>query len=180
MYINIITPCSRPENLQKISKSINIPKENYRWIVVFDSLTLPHESYIPNNCEIYLYKDSNSISGNGQRNLALDLVKTGHIYFNDDDTLIHPNLWENIKEIESDFISFIQINKDGSIRLKGDEINIGYVDSHNFVVSQKIINNTRFIIDKYDADGYFAKECYNKSTIKTYIDKELSIYNLLR
>lgn len=29
MFLNIITPCTRPENLHKISESINIPKENY-------------------------------------------------------------------------------------------------------------------------------------------------------
>ena len=37
-----------------------------------------------------------------------------------------------------------------------------------------------FFIDKYDADGYFAKECYNKSLTKTHFNKPLSIYNLLR
>ena len=41
MYLNIITPCIHIENLVEISKSINIPRENYRWIVVFDSLILP-------------------------------------------------------------------------------------------------------------------------------------------
>ena len=180
MYLNIITPCSRPENLHQISKSINIPKENYRWIIIFDSLTLPKKDYIPDNCEYYLCKDSKSVSGNGQRNLALDLVKKGHIYFNDDDTLLHPNLWENIKEYNSDFISFIQVNKDGSVRLKGDNINVSYIDSHNFIISYKILDDNRFIIDKYDADGYFAKKCFENSKIKKYINKPLSIYNQLR
>jgi len=81
MYINIITPCHRPENLHQISRSINIPKENYRWIVVFDSLTLPDICNIPDNCEYYLHKDSNSKMGNGQRNFVLDLVKEGYIYW---------------------------------------------------------------------------------------------------
>jgi len=41
MFLNIITPSCRPENLHKISKSINIPRENYRWIVVFDLEEIP-------------------------------------------------------------------------------------------------------------------------------------------
>jgi hypothetical protein len=135
MYINIITPCSRPENLHKISKSINFPKENYRWIVVFDSLTLPDKNIIPENCEYYLHKDPNSISGNGQRNFALNLVKTGYIYFNDDDTLIHPELWDNVKDCTEDFISFNQSLHNGYIRLTGDIIKVQQTDSHNFMIS---------------------------------------------
>jgi hypothetical protein len=180
MFLNIITPCSRPENLLKISESINIPEENYRWIVVCDSDSLPNEELIPKNCEIYHYKDLESISGNSQRNHALNMIDNGFIYFNDDDTLIHPELWVYIKDLENDFISFIQLNKNGNLRLLGNFINIGYIDSHNFIVNRKIVGESRFIINKYDADGYFAVECFNKSKNSFYINKPLSIYNLLR
>ena len=43
MFLNIITPCSRPENLRIISESINIQKENYRWIFVYDGLNLENK-----------------------------------------------------------------------------------------------------------------------------------------
>ena len=94
MLINIITPCSRPENLHLIAKSIKLPSYAYRWIVVFDSETIPTD--IP-ECEAYCIKDINSVCGNAQRNLAIDLVTEGWIYFNDDDTTMHPDLWNNIK-----------------------------------------------------------------------------------
>lgn len=180
MFINIITPCSRPENLLKISESINIPKENYRWIVVCDSVSLPDEKLIPRNCEIYFYKDLKSISGNSQRNFALDLINSDYIYFNDDDTLIHPNLWENIKNLDNDFISFEQLHKSGQYRLSSNMIKVGYIDSHNFMISYDILGNTRFIIDRYDADGYFAEECFSKSKKPIHILKPLSVYNQLR
>lgn len=180
MFLNIITPCSRPENLFKISESINIPKENYRWIVVCDSESLPDETLIPDNCEIYHHKNSESTSGNSQRNFAIDMVEKGYIYFNDDDTLIHPNLWNTIKNIEADFISFIQLEKSGYVRLMGNNINVGYIDSHNFLVSHEIVGNSRFILNQYDADGYFAVECFNKSETKVWVNTPLSIYNLLR
>jgi hypothetical protein len=180
MFLNIITPCSRPENLIKISESINIPKESYRWIVVFDSELLPDDKLIPNNCDPYTHKDLSSISGNAQRNYALNLINDGFIYFNDDDTLIHPNLWESVNNFEVDFISFIQLNKHDEKRLIGNFIEVGHIDSHNFMVTNKIAKDVKFILDKYDADGYFAKECYQKSITRLHINKPLSIYNSLK
>ena len=180
MFLNIITPCSRPENLHVINNTINIPKENYRWIIVFDMDELPNKELIPENCETYTYKETGSVVGHAQRNFALNLIKKGHIYFNDDDTSLHPELWDNIKNNNSDFISFIQSEKDGTIRLIGNLIEVSHIDSHNFIVSNNIVGSTKFIINKYDADGYFAKECYNKTSSRSYINKPLSVYNLLR
>jgi hypothetical protein len=179
MFLNIITPCSRPQNLEIISNSINIPKDQYRWIVVFDLLEAP--ANIPDNCEWYAIKDGNSMSGNAQRNFALNLVTHGHIYFNDDDTIMHPDLWENIKdEDDEDFISFKQTNKDGSIRLEAVNISVGTIDSHNFVTSVECVGDTRWVLNRYDADGVFAYECYQKAKNKSYINKVLSVYNTLK
>lgn len=180
MYLNIITPCSRPENLLTISKSINIPVGNYRWIVVCDSETLPDNNLIPENCEIYNIKNAKSIFGNAQRNYAIDMVIKGHIYFNDDDTVLHPNLWDNIKDINVDFISFYQSFKNNTIRLKSDIIRIGTIDSHNFVISYNVAKDIRWALDKYEADGIFATNCYNKSESIAHIRKVLSIYNALK
>jgi hypothetical protein len=179
MFLNIITPCSRPQNLETISKSINIPRENYRWIVVFDLLEAP--ANIPDNCEWYAIKDANSTSGNAQRNFALNLVTHGHIYFNDDDTIMHPDLWENIKnEDDKDFISFKQANKDGSIRLEGVNVSVGTIDSHNFVTSAECVGDTKWVLNRYDADGVFARRCFEKAKNILYINKVLSVYNTLR
>ena len=180
MYLNIITPCSRPENLPTISQSIkeSIPEGKYRWIVVFDADEVPSE--IPDNCEAYAIRNPESIVGHAQRNYALDLIEKGLIYFNDDDTVIHPELWEWVRGHNVDFISFSQCNKDGSFRLKGDNISVCNIDSHNFMVSCDIAKDVRFVIDKYEADGVFAEQCYAKASTKVFIDKVLSIYNQLR
>jgi hypothetical protein len=179
MFLNIITPCSRPENLHKISKSINIPKNDYRWIVVFDMDEMPKQELIPPNCEVYLHQNPLSVYGHSQRNYALDLVKNGHVYFNDDDTNMHPELWDNIKDLTQGFISFSQNNQDGSLRLKGNAIRLHSIDSHNFIVDIDVIELTRFDVTLYDADGYFAEECFNKPCYKIFIPKVLSIYNSL-
>jgi hypothetical protein len=180
MFLNIITPCSRPENLITISKSINIPKKNYRWIVVFDGETLPDKELIPKNCEIYSHTNKNSIVGHSQRNYALDMINDGYIYFNDDDTVIHNKLWDNIKDLDNDFISFMQEDINGNIRLIGDKIVVGHIDSHNFIVHSSLIGNTKFIITKYDADGHFANECFRQSKNSKHINIVLSTYNSLR
>lgn len=180
MYLNIITPCSRPENLPTISQSIkeSIPEGKYRWLVVFDADEVPDE--IPDNCEAYAIRNPQSSTGNAQRNHALDLIEKGHIYFNDDDTVIHPELWEWVSGHYVDFISFSQAHKEGGIRLKGDDISVAKIDSHNFIVSTHIAKDVRFVLDKYEADGIFAEQCYSKASTKVFIDKVLSIYNQLR
>jgi hypothetical protein len=178
MFLNIITPCSRPQNLQEISKSIHIPPEQYRWIVVFDSAEIPAD--VPNNAECYAHQDVNSRSGNAQRNYALDLITTGHVYFNDDDTTLHPFLWGAVNHLTNDFISFKQAWKNRSIRLEGNNISVGNIDSHNFIVDREVVGDTRWVLNRYDADGLFAHDCKNKSKTYLYLPTVLSVYNNLR
>lgn len=185
MFLNIITPCSRPENLHTISSSINIPREHYRWIVVFDMDELPDSSLIPDNCEVHLHRNPQSTVGHSQRNFAIELIQSGHVYMNDDDTILHANLWENIKDLDMDIISFSQENSDGSLRLVGDRMEPCHIDSHNFIVSRRLIGDRRWIVDKYDADGLFAREMYyalqeNLEFTGAFIPEVLSTYNSLR
>ena len=179
MILNIITPCSRPNNLHTIADSINIPKENYRWIVVYDGVELPSKDLIPNNCEIYTYYDSESKVGHYQRNYAMNLIDDGHIYFNDDDTTIHPELWKNINVLKNDFITFNQNHKSGLIRLWGQNVRVGSIDSHNFIFSKEISRGLKFS-NLYEADGYFAMDCFSLAKSPKHIDKVLSVYNSLR
>lgn len=179
MFLNIITPCTRPNNLFEIAKSINIPPEQYRWIVVFDAYEIPSD--VPKECEPYAVKIEGSVFGNGQRNYGIDLVEKGHVYFNDDDTTIHPELWDNIKHLDDKyFISFSQVNKDGGFRLKGNIIANGYIDSHNFILSKECIGDRRWQLDKYEADGLFAQACHRKALNWEVIPKVLSVYNSLK
>jgi len=181
MFLNIVTPCSRPANLHTIASTITIPKENYRWIVVFDMDELPDPMYIPENCECHLHRDSKSIAGHAQRNFAAKLIDKGHIYQNDDDTALHPELWDSIKDLgHADMITFAQLDTMGYVRLIGDVVELKKVDSHNFIVSKELVGDLEWQIERYDADGLFATDCAKRSTSKVYIPKILSIYNWLR
>lgn len=180
MFLNIITPCTRYQNLQLISDSINIPKSNYRWIVVFDSTSIPSIN-LPSNGEYYCTKNINSRFGNAQRNYAIDLVKGGHLYFNDDDTQIHPQLWSEINKCDdADFISFCQNFKNGKLRLQHNTPVLNKIDSHNFIVSKQLVGELRWILDRRNSDGIFAERLHSKAKNKIYIDKVLSVYNSLR
>ena len=165
MFLNIITPCIRPENLKIISEHINIPRENYRWIVIFDMDEFPDLDLIPENCEYFKLKNPNSISGNAQRNLGIDKVESGWLYFHDDDTTLHPELWENVKYLTNDFISFDQRwPVDGNhIRLTGNIIKVCHTDSNNFLVSKETVGDNRWKLDIYEADGYLAEDCFKNS-----------------
>lgn len=183
MFINLITPCSRPGNLLTIQNTINIPKQMYRWIVVIDGeAPVEPDKNLPDQAEIYYYTSDKSISGNGQRNFALDLIEKGHILFLDDDTVLHPQLWETVKGFEKyDFISYPQVWKNGALRLTGHEVKLGRIDSNNFMVDCKIVADLRWRLDVYEADGYFAEEAYKRAVNPKYFgDWPLSVYNYLR
>lgn len=178
MFLNIITPLTRPYNLSLIENSINIPVSNYRWIIVCDFYD--QIEYKPVNAEIYNYRDKFSMMGNAQRHFALKLVNTGHIYFNDDDTIIHNNLWDNIKDLDNDFISFDQEYRSGKKRLTGSDIRLNKIDSHNFIVHASIGKKIVWVYNKYNADGIYATNCYRLAQNPIYINKTLSTYNSLR
>ena len=182
MFLNIITPCSRPNNLSKIYDSINIPPKNYRWIIVVDTgnvrTTIPKTS---KNIDIFYTATKNSVYGNSQRNYGLSKVKYGHVYFNDDDTTVHPKLWENIYDLDKyDFIWFKQLWKDGSVRLLSKQVQLNNIDTHNFIASYDICKDIDWKLSKRDADGIFAEQCYKHSTNSVFIDKFLSVYNSLQ
>jgi hypothetical protein len=142
---------------------------------------IPTEYDLPNNAEYYAVKVPDSISGNGQRNFALDLVRQGHVYFNDDDTCLHPELWNSIKGLSLiDFISFRQVFPNGAHRLSGDRVEVCHIDSHNFVASMSAIGSTRWVLGDYCADGHFAVEVYQKAQSSVWLDSVLSTYNVLR
>lgn len=180
MFLNIITPCIRPEYLFDIENSINIPREQFRWIVVFDSESIPDNIDLPESAEVHAHRKAGSVNGSQQRNFGLSLIKHGHVYFNDDDTTLHESLWDNlVNNFDHDFISFDQLNSDLSFRLYGRVIEPGRIDTHTFVVSRKLVAGTTWVDNEF-CDGIFAKQCYSRARNPLYIHKYLSVYNSLR
>lgn len=124
-----------------------------------------------------------SISGNAQRNLGLSLCHGGHVFFLDDDTVLHPDFWESVKDLAHyDFIHFEQGFRSGGVRLDTSCVAVGQIDSGNFLVSRELIGASRFDVGVYAADGFFASGlmagCEKDKYLK--IPRVLSWYNALR
>jgi hypothetical protein len=187
-YLHIITPCTRPENLSKIADSININRGNHRWYVVFDAQKLPANlPKVSANVSYYAWHDPKSTVGHAQRNHALGLISDrpvndcpAYVYFLDDDTLMHPDLFKTLEENTShDFIHFDQAQPDGTTKRIGGTVKVNHIDTGSAIVSRKLIGNTRFNITKYNADGFFWEEIMRKTQKAKYIPQILSVYNQL-
>ena len=125
----------------------------------------------------YVYK-GDGISGNPQRNYALTKItnKETFLYYLDDDNIIHPTFYKLLNLLDTNKIyTFNQEN-----RLKGNNINVRHIDTAMCVVHYNLCQNIEWINDKYDADGYYIKSCYDKNKDKhIYIDNDMCYYNKL-
>ena len=56
-------------------------------------------------------------------------------------------------------------------RIKGNNINIGYIDTAMVIIPFDLCKNLKLMLDVYEADGYYIKECYDNNKDKhVYID----------
>ena len=184
IMLTIITPCCRPENLQHLFKSINFTYVN-RWLIAHDvTKTNGVFTGVFNHPKITEFGVSGGISGNPQRNAALDQVKSGLIYFLDDDNIIHPNFWELVPQMNEDhFYTFDQLrmdmfaNKPGGI-MGGEEPRLRKIDTAQYVVPAYMCGVWKE--ELYWADGLFIEEIYEKYKEKhVYIPRLASYYNFL-
>ncbi len=184
--LTIITPCSRPLNLYSLFASIKLDLV-HEWIIVFDTKKInPKDvdptSFIFEDKKIRLldYSGLKGGHGNPQRNFGLKAVSDGLVYFLDDDNIIHPNFWKLLNEMKSDnFYTFDQ-QRDKNTILKGDKIQVKYIDTAMFVIPRELIGESKWELDHYDADGRFLSEIHNKNADKhIYINKIGCYYNYL-
>jgi hypothetical protein len=162
--LNIITPCSRQHNIEILYDSIDFDKIT-KWFIVYDTsngrtytkMYEGHPKIIETEC-------SGGISGNPQRNFALDLVEDGFVYFLDDDNIIHPNFWSIADSLnEKYFYTFDQLRDKREQILKGDLIERWRIDTAMFIIHKNHIRETKWINDKYDADAFFIIEVSQKN-----------------
>lgn len=185
--LNIVTPCSRPGNLLQVFHSIVKANEKFKyeinWHICVDSLSKevaenPHIFNLFSNqfwygldCLVYFCADEKSIVGNSQRNYVLDKIKNNNwVIFIDDDNLINPDFLPFLIKFEKDypekqgFIVAQDRREDLNIILDPTKIGVGLnkTDGGQLCFKKSIIGSTRWIPDKYNADGYFLSEIYEK------------------
>jgi hypothetical protein len=176
--LTVITPSYRTENLLSLKSSLNLDFLD-EWIIVYDGSKIIENPNLfrDNKIKEYVHKGE-GLSGNPQRNFALTKVSSPDtlLYFLDDDNLMHPSMYGLLRIMDDNKIyTFNQSN-----RLQGNFIEVGHIDTAMFICPFKLCKNLKWIDDKYDADGYYIKECYeaNKDT-HVYVDNDLCYYNIL-
>lgn len=191
MTIHIITPCSRPENLQRIFESINI---DCYWWIVFDRETIP-EIKLKNvnecNVDVKLMAIKGGVVGKKQINHALDQINNGWVYVLDDDNLLHPRFKMFIKTFESfvlnykkhriEGVIFSQELSPGVVRHNNSEnIKVCQIDQAQFLLKRTLIKDNRYQ-NSYEADGLFISKFYKENKDKFIITNAvLSYYNRLK
>jgi predicted O-methyltransferase YrrM len=181
--LTLITPSYRVNNLLEIKNSINFDNIE-EWIIVYDGSKIIDNPNLFKNQENnkikeYIYKCENGgTTGNPQRNYALSKITNPNalLYYLDDDNIIHPNIYRLLNIIDNDKIyTFNQYN-----RIKGNNVNVNYIDTAMVIIPYNLCKNIKWILDKYNADGYYIKECYDKNkNIHIYVDNDLCYFNKL-
>jgi hypothetical protein len=177
--IYIITACSRPENLEAMSKTI---PQDCTWVVVYDDrVSMPQiDNAIVMKC------DHTGIVGVKAQNHALDnlpLTDDDYVMLLDDDNILHPEWYATVSQLLSHDFSIMtwgQLHKDNSIRLEPQRRpQVGNIDTASFLVSWKYNKNTRHTVDVYEHDGMYAYTCANNGPIMC-VNRYLCYYNYLR
>jgi hypothetical protein len=164
----VITPCSRPENLPALKNSIDAGRSSFEitWYVVFDELQVPPsiQSELEFGDSVFSVGEAHSHVGNAQRNLALDNIADGWVYFLDDDNLLHPELLPFMRAfIETHSLArafvFPQIGNQASshtAEARPEHMRPDSVDIAQTFWNRRTIGDVRFKpVHAYNADGLF-------------------------
>jgi len=209
MRLNIVTPCSRPQNLLIIQKSINCFRAQYKnnferdidcvWHIIFEKNKLDNNSdrtYIEflknklNKDNKYYWNISNGIAGHTHRNFILNRLsgQTGWVYFNDDDNIVHKDFAEvNFNQEDIAAIIVSQQGSNGEVR-KYDGVpllampanmKLRHVDTAQLIYNLFNIGSLMFDDRYYWADGLFAEEFYKKHKNVVFYKKLFCYYNFL-
>jgi len=179
--LTLITPCYRQKNLSKMHGSIRFDLID-KWIIVYDTTyDRRYEKIYTDNPKILEVECSGGISGNPQRNYGLNLVEDGHIYFLDDDNIIHPNFWFVATRLAADyFYTFDQLRDNKAEVLPGFNIAVDQIDTAMFIVHKNHVKNIQWCTDKYNADGYFICDINNQNKkAHIYINIVACYYNYI-
>jgi len=186
--LTVITPCSRPNNLSAIAKTIDF-KYVCEWIIVYDenrvssNLKMFENHSHSSQISEYLYKESDSSYGNAQRNFGMTKVKNhdSYVYFLDDDNTVHKDLYTFTESICNTHKMFtFNQNNHGHISI-GNRLFVGGLDTALYLIHYELCKNVVWHKTKHEADALFFLDCYNTNKDKyEYVDKVLCYYNSLR
>jgi hypothetical protein len=170
--LTLVTPCSRPKLLKEVLKSIKLPLIA-EWIIVHTH-QIDHQTdqvdqvqpvnYLPSHekiSELYMPSNTSGSWGNPERNRALQHIppeRQGFLYYLDDDTLVHPNLYIVTQDLPSDRIHFFnEMDEEGHLRLF-EKCQVYWVDTGVIAVDVGLAKQYIWDNDKHEADGRYIED----------------------
>lgn len=178
--LTIITPCSRPENLQHLKQSIKFDQIS-QWIIVHDNTKSSFQKVFNHPKILELSSNLISLAGHAQRNLAIEKIAGGLIYNLDDDNIIHPNFWRILPSFSATKINLFNVdNHPQFTRLNLLNPGPSTIDTSMFCFDKKLVGNVRWLPHLYEADGVFVASLAKRKTNSFKIfDETAAYYNYL-
>jgi len=194
--LNIITRCTRLDNLYKIKESIyNKQKFKINWYVAFDTSVLKNiDSDIltmlsNSGCIIKYINGIKGDFGHQIINTCIDEIESGFVYVLDDDNILHEDFYDRLDfyiSTTNNKSGFVFNQKVGGIDFTGldireampENMKVQKIDMAQFVLDRDLIGDSRLEPMNYKADGVFIENLYNqKSDDFFFIDEVLCYYN---
>ena len=172
----IITPCSRPYNLDKLYNSIDFNKITL-WCIIYDTRHMEFIKRYSNNPKIIeLECKEDGIAGHQIRNYALHIITKGMLYFLDDDNIIHPFFWHLIDHFKyGNLYTFNLLYQNGKI-LYGNNPTPPNIDTSQYVFDRSIVKDIKFELNNYAADGIFINTLYENNKSNTFYFNYIAAY----
>jgi predicted O-methyltransferase YrrM len=178
--LTIITPSYRVDNLLSVKNSIDFAHVE-EWIIVYDGSKITENPNLfaadehGNKIKEYVHHGE-GISGNPQRNYALTKISNPDtfLYYLDDDNIVHPSLFHLVKVMDKNKMYTFNQYKG----LRGNNVNVKCIDTAMFMIHYPLCAGITWDKHKYDADGFYIRECYvTHQKNHVFVDNELCYYN---
>lgn len=169
MELHIVTAVSRPENLPRIAANVSesFSRLSVAWHCFYDS------------------EDTTDGYGNPQKNMGLEAIDTGWVYFLDDDNAFHPGFETALIEAVNAYPSatgfvFNQIDAQGERLRTAARANyeFGQIDLGQFVLRRETIGDVRFPVKDYCSDWSVFSKLDHADIVP--INLDVTHYNYLR
>jgi hypothetical protein len=160
--LHILTACTRPQNLSTMADSLAAwGPADFIWHIRFD---LEHRH----------------VGGQEIKNQMLDEIADGWIMFLDDDTVVHPKLYDRFDEHRLGAPAIVvsqQHSVLGVLHAAYENVAIGTIDIGQAILRREVIGRKR-IPQTYAGDGEFLHSIL-PHVDAVYVDEILSFHNAL-
>ena len=197
--IHLVTAVSRPENIPRIHRSIELSlvRSNLqvKWIVVVDTpetLSPKIEKQLESSTfeiQKLIHSGGRCLYGIAQKNLGMESVKEGFFHCLDDDNLVHPlfffALERAMKTNPSKRAFVVSQQRWDSLKLltaDPDRMGYGQIDNTMFTVHSSLIGRNRYDLKQSGKEDFlFFSNLWNLHREEfVFIPEVLSYYNYIR